>query len=444
MKYLKHDPEIATIIRNEQRRQKDVLEMIPSENYTSSAVIEALGSVLVNKYAEGQPYKRYYQGMANVDELERLVEERALAAFGLDPEKWHVNVQPYSGSPANAAIFMALLSPGDTIMPMYLSDGGHISHGWSFKEKKLSFASMFYHIEFYHVDPETKLFDYKKLVSTIQKVKPNMVVSGGTAYPRDIHHEALGKAAKSAGALYLADVSHEAGLIAAGLLQSPFEHADVVMMTTHKTLRGPRGALIFSRKELMEKIDKAVFPGLQGGPHMHTIAGVGVALKETMTNEFKSYAKQIIKNAQMLAAELIRYDYDVVSGGTDKHLVLVDLRNKGLSGKVPAIALEYANIVMNFNSVPYDTAPPLYPSGLRMGTPAITSRGMGTKEMKQIARWIHEVITETAGYTVPENPKDRKKFVERTSLLLQKNKTISRIAKEVSSLTSKFPVPGIE
>src|SRR3989338_6879967 len=191
MKYLKHDPEIATIIRNEQRRQKDVLEMIPSENYTSSAVIEALGSVLVNKYAEGQPYKRYYQGMANVDELERLVEERALAAFGLDPEKWHVNVQPYSGSPANAAIFMALLSPGDTIMPMYLSDGGHISHGWSFKEKKLSFASMFYHIEFYHVDPETKLFDYKKLASAIKKVKPNMVVSGGTAYPRDIHHEAL-------------------------------------------------------------------------------------------------------------------------------------------------------------------------------------------------------------------------------------------------------------
>jgi glycine hydroxymethyltransferase len=378
--------------------------------------------------------------MAHVDELEALVEQRALKAFGLDPDEWHVNVQPYSGSPANAAIFMALLEPQDKIMAMYLSDGGHISHGWMFKEKRLSFASKYHEIVFYHVNKDTYVFDYAEVQKEIAAQKPNMVISGGTAYPRDIDHAAMGKAAKDAGAYYLADVSHEAGLIAAGVLNSPFDHADVVMCTTHKTLRGPRGALIFARKEIMPKIDKAVFPGLQGGPHNHTIAGIGVALKETMNAKFKAYSRQVVTNAQTLAQELEKHRYDIVSGGTDKHLVLIDLRKQGLTGKIPAIALEYANLVMNFNTVPYDTGSPLYPSGLRLGTPAITTRGMKEKEMKQIAQWIHEVISEVSHYRLPENPKERRAFVEKTTKELESNKTLKRIAEGVVALTDKFPL----
>lgn len=439
----KNDKKIANVIKNEMIRLKSVLEMIPSENYTSATVIEAVGSILVNKYSEGQPFKRYYQGMANVDALESLVEKRALLAFGLNPDIWDVNVQPYSGSPANAAILMALLNPGDTIMPMYLADGGHISHGWSFKGKNLSFASKFFNIEFYHVDEKTKLFDYKEIAKMAKKVKPKIIISGGTAYPRDINHKAMGEAAHAVGAYYLADVSHEAGLIAAGVMKSPFDYADVVMMTTHKTLRGPRGALIFARKDLIADIDRAVFPGLQGGPHNHTIAGIGVALKETMTPTFKSYARKIVHNAQILSSELKRYGYDVVSGGTDKHLILLDLRKQGISGKIPAIALEYANIVMNFNTVPFDSGPPLYPSGLRMGTPAITSRGMGAPEMRKIARWIHLVIRETLPYKLPQNPKERASFVRLATAKLRRNKKIQKIAREVAALTSHYPVPGI-
>lgn len=435
------DHEIVQIIKNETLRQKSQLQMIPSENYASAAVREVVGSILINKYSEGQPYKRYYQGMDNVDALESLVEKRALKAFKLDPEKWDVNVQPYSGSPANAEIFFALLSPGDKIMAMYLTDGGHISHGWSFKDKPLSFASKFFKIEFYHVDSKTHVFDYDEIAKLARKIKPKILVAGGTAYPREIDHKKLGKIAHSVGALYHADVSHEAGLIAAGVNNSPFDDADVVMMTTHKTLRGPRGAMIFAKKELIEQIDKAVFPGLQGGPHNHTIAGIGVALNETMQPGFKTYAKQIIKNAQILAAELKKRGYDIVTGGTDKHLILIDLRNKGLSGKVPALALEKAGIVCNFNTVPYDTAPPLYPSGLRLGTPAITTRGMKEKEMKLIAGWIDEVIMSVVSYQLPDNPKLRKEFMKEVRVGLSGNKTVIKVAKEVAALTKKFPTP---
>ena len=435
------DLQIGSIIQNETKRQKLQLQMIPSENYASKEVREAVGSIFTNKYAEGQPKKRYYQGMPYVDELELLVEQRAMKTFMLDPEKWHVNVQPYSGSPANAAVFMALLEPGDKIMAMYLTDGGHISHGWSFKERPLSFASKFFMIDFYHVDKKTQVFDYGEIEKQAKKIKPKILVAGGTAYPREIDHKRMGKIAHAAGAYYLADVAHEAGLIAAGVNSSPFEYADVVMMTTHKTLRGPRGAMIFARKELMEKIDKAVFPGLQGGPHMHTIAGIGVSLAEAMKPAFKTYAKQVVKNAQTLADALKKRGYELVSGGTDKHLILVDLRNKGLSGRVPALALEKANIICNFNTVPYDSAPPLYPSGLRMGTPAVTSRGMQEKEMRQIAVWVDEVIKSVVAYQLPDNPKLRKAFMQELPVGLSQNKTIRKIAKEVQRMTAKFPVP---
>jgi glycine hydroxymethyltransferase len=435
------DTEILSILKNETLRQKTQLQMIPSENYASAAVREVVGSILINKYSEGQPFKRYYQGMDNVDALESLVEKRALKAFKLDPEKWDVNVQPYSGSPANAEIFMALLEPGQKIMAMYLTDGGHISHGWSFKERPLSFASKFFKIDFYHVDRKTHTFDYEEIATAAKKIKPKILVAGGTAYPREIDHKKMGKIAKSVGAYYLADVSHEAGLIAACVNNSPFDGADVVMMTTHKTLRGPRGAMIFAKKELIEQIDKAVFPGLQGGPHNHTIAGIGVALGETMQPAFKTYAKQIIKNAQALAEELKKRGYDIVTGGTDKHLILIDLRNKGLSGKVPALALEKANIVCNFNTVPYDTAPPLYPSGLRLGTPAITTRGMKEREMKLIAGWIDEVVMSVVSYQLPDNPKLRREFMKEVRVGLSENKTIAKVAKEVAALTKKFPTP---
>jgi glycine hydroxymethyltransferase len=435
------DKIINTIISQELQRQKTQLQMIPSENYASKDVRDVVGSILMNKYSEGQPFRRYYQGMKNVDALESLVEKRALKVFKLDEQVWDVNVQPYSGSPANAAIFMALLSPGDKIMAMYLTDGGHISHGWSFKDKPLSFASKFFKIDFYHVDPKTKVFDYNEIETQAKKIKPKILVSGGTAYPREIDHKKMGKIAKSVGAYYLADVSHEAGLIAGGANSSPFEYADVVMMTTHKTLRGPRGALIFAKKELIEQIDKAVFPGLQGGPHNHTIAGIGVVLGEALQPSFKIYAKQIVKNANVLAGELMKRGYDVVSGGTDKHLVLIDLRNKGLSGKVPALALEYANIICNFNTVPFDTATPLYPSGLRLGTPALTTRGMKEKDMKKIAGWIDEVIQSISSYQLPDNPTLRREFMKELKVGLSKNKTLKRIALEVSAFTKHFPIP---
>jgi len=433
------DREIHNIIKAEAKRLNETLMMIPSENYAPSLVREAVGSVLINKYSEGQPYRRYYQGMANVDKLEDLVEGRVLDTFGLNPEEWQANVQPYSGSPANAAIFMALLKPGDLIMPMYLKDGGHISHGWSFKGKNLAFSSKFFKVEFYHVDEKTNVFNYKQIAKQIKKAKPKIVVSGGTAYPRDLDHKALGEAAHAVGAYYLADISHEAGLIAGEALKSPFKYADVVMFTTHKTLRGPRGAVILAKSELIKQIDMAVFPGLQGGPHNHTIAGIGVALKIASTKRFANYAKQVVKNAKVLAKELTKQGLNVVTNGTDKHLVLLDLRNKGISGNIPALTLEYAGIVCNFNTVPYDTGSPMYPSGLRMGTPGITTRGMKEKEMKKIAGLIAEVVSETAEFKLPA--KGRKEYVQMASKKLAENKTIKRINREVKELCRKFPLP---
>ncbi len=393
------DPEIYDLIKSEEARQQSDLEMIPSENFVSDAVREAVGSVLMNKYSEGQPFKRYYQGNKYIDEIEALVEKRALQAFGLTETDWHVNVQAVTGTIANFAVYAALLNPGDKMLGMSLYDGGHLSHGWKLPDtgKPISFTSRIYDTYFYSVDPTTKVFDYDTIEKIAKEVKPKILISGGTAYPREINHQRMREIADTVGAIYMADVAHEAGLIAGGANSSPFPHAHVVTMTTRKTLRGPIGAMIFASKKLLgeevaEKIDFAVFPSLQGGPQNHSIAGIGVALHEAMQPEFKVYSSQVVKNAQVLANELIKAGFDVVSGGTDKHLVLVDLRSRGWTGKDAALALEKVGIIANKNTVPGETGKPWNPSGLRLGTPALTTRGYAEPDIKQIANAISETL----------------------------------------------------
>ncbi len=416
------DKEIYESIKAEEKRVKRQLQMIPSENYVSKAVLEAVGSVVINKYSEGQVGKRYYQGNTNIDKIEGLAKSRALKAFKLNPEKWGIEVQAVTGAIANTAIYVALLEPGDKMLGMYLYDGGHLSHGWKMSErKKTTYNSRVYKSAFYHVDPNTEVFNYDVIREKAIKFQPKILISGGTAYAREIDYEKLGKIAHEVGAYYLADVSHEAGLILAGVNKSPFEYADIVMMTTRKTLRGPNGALIFSRIELSEAIRKAVFPGMQGGPLNNHIAGIAVALKEAMTPDFKKYAKQIVVNAKVLAEELSKYGYRIVSGGTDKHLVLVDVRPMKITGKEGAVALEKANIIVNMNTIPNDTSSPSNPSGIRMGTPSLTSRGMNEKDMRKIASWIHEGL---------QNVKNEKE--------------LARIGKEVEKFALGFPIRADE
>ncbi len=422
-KLKKIDPKIFEIIKNEEKRQVENLSLIPSENYASFAVLEALGSVFTNKYAEGEPKKRYYQGNEFVDELELLVCDRALKLFKLDPSVWHVNVKGVSAGIANFIVLTALLEPhnsshpGGKIMSMFLPDGGHLSHGWKIADKPINFSSKIFQVVHYKVDERTKTFNYDRIADMAEREKPQIIISGGTAYPREINYERMSKIAKNVGAFYMTDIAHEAGLVAGNANTSPFPYADVITMSTQKTLRGPRGAMIFCRKELAEKIDRAIFPGLQGGPFMNVIAAIGVALKEASSGAFKSYAKQVVKNAKVLSEELKKYNFEVVSGGTDKHLVLVDLRSKHMNGKEAALMLESAGLVLNKNTVPYETGSPFSPSGIRLGTPAITSRGMKEKEMKKIAKWIHESLDERRDPHI--------------------------IKKEVITLCKKFKTPGI-
>lgn len=394
------DPEIFSLIQSEEKRQQTDLAMIPSENFVSPAVREAVGSVLMNKYSEGQPFKRYYQGNQYIDQIESLVETRALKLFGLQESEWHVNVQAVTGSIANLAVYAALLEPVDKTLAMSLYDGGHLSHGWKLPDtgKPISFTARIFDTHFYSVDPKTRVFNYDEIAKIALKVKPKILISGGTAYPREIDHARMRAIADSVGAIYMADVAHEAGLIAGGVNRSPFSHAHVVTMTTRKTLRGPIGAMIYANKKLLgddiaEKIDFAVFPALQGGPQNHSIAGIGVALHEAIQPEFKQYATQVVKNAQILANELMKAGFDVVTGGTDKHLVLLDLRRRGWTGKDAALALEKIGIITNKNTVPGETGKPWNPSGLRLGTPALTTRGYTEKDMITIAQKIATILS---------------------------------------------------
>lgn len=383
---------IFELIEKEKKRQEETLMMIPSENITYPEVYEAVGSVLMQKYAEGYSGKRYYQGNKVVDEIEGLCQERALEAFGLD-DNWKVNVQPHSGCEANLAVYNGLLELGDRIMAMYLPDGGHLSHGWYTEKRKVTLVSKIYNVQFYRVNPETEVFDYDQIEKQAKEYKPKLIISGGTAYPREIDYERMGQIARTVGAYYLADVSHEAGLIAGKAVDSPFLSADVVTMTTHKTLRGPRGAMIFGKSELMDRINVSLFPGIQGGPHLHTIAGIAVALEKSITAEFENYTRQVVANAKKLAEVLKDGGLKIVSGGTDKHLVLVDVGFE--KGKEMAEKLEEVGIIVNANTIPGENGSPLRPSGIRIGTPAVTVRGMRQKEMEKIGNWIKAVIQDS-------------------------------------------------
>lgn len=440
MKKLKQvDPTIYSLIKTEGRRQHDVLEMIPSENYTSKAVMEALGSVLTNKYSEGYPRKRYYQGNSIIDNVEQLAIDRAKKLFGVP----HVNVQPYSGSPANTAVYFALLEPlKDKIMGLSLAFGGHLTHG-----SPVSLSGKYFKVVPYELDKKG-LLDYDEIERIAMREKPKIIVCGATAYPRIIDFKKFGEIADKVGAYLLADISHIAGLVVAGVHPSPVDYVHIVMTTTHKTLRGPRGAMLMvTRKgldkdqELGEKIDKAVFPGLQGGPHDNQTAAIAVALHEANQSSFKRYGKQIVVNAKVLADELIKYGFDLISGGTDNHLLLIDLSNKKINGAVAALALEVAGIVLNKNAVPNDPMPPFYPSGIRLGTPAITTRGMKEKEMAKIAKWFKIVIEEVASEQLPKIKEKRSEFWKSFRSRIWKNKKLLSIAKEVKVFCNKFPLP---
>ena len=405
------DREISDLIQAEERYQVETVRLIPSENYVSRAVLEASGSVLTNKYSEGYPGKRYYEGQRYIDELETLVQERAKRLFGAA----HANVQPYSGSPANMAVYYALLEPGDTIMGMSLPHGGHLTHGW-----EVSFSARFYRSVQYTVHPKTHLIDYDEVRALARKERPKILVAGATAYPRFFDFKILGEIAREVDAYFLTDVAHIAGLIVAGVHPDPVPHADVVTTTTHKTLRGPRGAMILCREEHAADIDRAVFPALQGGPHNHTTAAIGVALREAATPAFNEYGRQVVANAKALAGELLERGFQLVSGGTDNHLVLIDMTNKGISGKRASRALDRAGIVTNYNSVPYDPRKPFNPSGVRIGTPAVTSRGMREEEMRRIAAWMEEVAAAPLDEAVTD-----------------------RVREEVRELCQAFPPPGL-
>lgn len=405
-----YDPVVYDAIKHEEKRQSEGMELIPSENYVSLPVLEAMGSLMTNKYSEGYPGKRYYGGQEYVDVIENLAIERAKQLFGAE----HVNVQPYSGSPANTAVYFALLNYGDTVLGMKLDHGGHITHGLP-----ISFSGKSYNFVGYGVEKETGRINMDEVRKLALEHKPKMIVAGFSAYSRNLDWKKFQEIADEVGALTMADIAHIAGLIAGGVIDSPVPYFDVVTTTTHKTLRGPRGAMIMCKAKHAKAIDRAVFPGLQGGPHDHIIAGKAIAFKEALEPAFKEYSKQVVKNAQTLAAELVKRGFEIISGGTDNHLMLIDLTNKNLPGKQAQEAMDKAGITCNKNTVPFETRSPMDPSGIRLGTPAVTTRGMKEAEMVKIAEWIDRVI---AKWDDEEN--------------------LKAIAAEVKTLCDTFPVPG--
>jgi glycine hydroxymethyltransferase len=406
------DPEIAQLIEAEQQRQAEKIRLIASENYVSRAVLEATGTVLTNKYSEGYPGRRYYEGQQFIDPIEELARERAKRLFEVE----HANVQPYSGSPANLAVYLAFCEPGDTVMGMALPMGGHLTHGWNVSATGKWFRSVQYEVR-----ADTGMVDMDQVRRLAQEERPKLIWCGGTAIPRTIDFAAFAAVADEVGAVLVADIAHIAGLVAGGAHPSPTPYAGVISTTTHKTLRGPRGAMLMSRAEHAKDLDRAVFPGLQGGPHNHTTAAIAVALQEASTAGFRDYAHQIVANAKALAEALMERGFDLVSGGTDNHLILVDLTNREIGGKPAAKGLDRAGIELNYNTVPFDTRKPFDPSGIRLGTPAITTRGMAPTDMARIAAWIDQAVDATR--------KEDEALLDRT-------------AAEVKEFTSGFPVPG--
>jgi glycine hydroxymethyltransferase len=406
------DPEVARLVDAEGRRQSESIRLIPSENYVSQAVLDATGTLLTNKYSEGYPRRRYYEGQQIIDQVEELAIERAKALFGVD----HANVQTYSGSPANLAIYLAFLQPGETVMGMSLPMGGHLTHGWN-----VSATGKWFNSVQYGVRRDTGRIDFDEVRELAEKERPKVIFCGGTAIPRTIDFEAFAKIARDVEAILVADIAHIAGLVAGGAHPSPVGHAEVISTTTHKTLRGPRGAMLMSDADHAKALDRAVFPGLQGGPHNHTTAAIAVALREAATQEFRAYAEQIVTNAKALATALTEQGFDLVSGGTDNHLILVDLTNKDIGGKPAAQALDRAGIELNYNTVPYDPRKPFDPSGMRLGTPSVTTRGLTEDHMPQIAAWMAEAVE---------------------AAKREDEDTLARIKGEVAEFVRPYPIPG--
>ncbi|MEU4672458.1 serine hydroxymethyltransferase [Amycolatopsis sp. NPDC023774] len=407
------DPQIAGLVEDEAKRQHDKIRLIASENYVSRAVLEATGTVLTNKYSEGYAGKRYYEGQQFIDPIETLAIERAKAVFGVD----HANVQPYSGSPANLAVYLAFAQPGDTVLGMALPDGGHLTHGWS-----VSATGKWFNPVRYGVRKETGRVDFDQVRDLALEHRPKLIFAGGTAIPRTIDFPRFAEIAREVDAVLVADIAHIAGLIAGGAHPSPVGHAQVITTTTHKTLRGPRGAMIMSDAEHAKAIDKAVFPGLQGGPHNHTTAAIAVALGEAAQPSFATYAQTIVANAKALAAALLDRGYDLVSGGTDNHLLLIDLTNKNVAGKPAAKALDRAGIELNYNTVPFDPRKPFDPSGIRLGTSAITTRGLLPEHQVQVAEWIDRTVVAAASSSSEAE--------------------LDTIAAEIREFLESFPIPG--
>ncbi|MCQ3945004.1 MAG: serine hydroxymethyltransferase [bacterium] len=433
------DKTIFNAIEKEKKRQFEGLELIPSENYVSEAVLEAMGSILTNKYSEGFVAHRYYGGNIHIDEIENEAVQRAKALFGVA----HVNVQPYSGSPANFAVYHALLNPGDAVSGMNLFDGGHLTHGW-----KVSATARYFESHPYHVLPEG-IVDYDELEQIAKEHKPKLIWCGATAYPRVIEWAKFAKIADSIGAYLVADISHISGLVAAGVHESPVPYVHVITTTTHKTLRGPRGAMIMVTKkglekdpEISSKIDKAIFPGLQGGPHNHTTAAIAVALQEASTPEFKEYAKQIVKNTKTLEAEFKKSGINMVSAGSDNHLLLLDLSSNGSLGSQLEYAMDVAHMTANKNTIPGEPSSPYYPSGLRLGTPALTTRGFQEKDMVKVADWITRVIRHIEKDVLPKEQSERAAFIKAFKAKAAQDPFLKAIGQEIKAYTKDFPIPG--
>lgn len=449
------DPEMSQILAEERNRQKSSITLIPSENFTSKAVMDLLGSEMQNKYSEGYPGERYYGGNEFIDKAESLCQKRALEAFGLDPEQWGVNVQPLSGAPANLYAYSAVLNVGDRLMGLDLPHGGHLSHGYQTPSTKISYISKYFQTMPYRLDEATGVIDYDTLEKTAELFRPKIIVAGASAYSRTIDYQRMKKIADKVGAYLLSDMAHISGLVSAGVTDSPFPYSDIVTTTTHKSLRGPRGAMIFFRKgvrkvtkkgkevlyDLEKKINFSVFPAHQGGPHNHTISALAVALKQTQTPEYKEYQQKVVENAAYFANALQQKGFDLVSGGTDTHLILIDLRSKSIDGARLEAVLERINIAANKNTIPGDKSA-LFPSGLRVGTPAMTTRGFDNKEFDQVTEYIDRAVAIALDLKSKAQGEDARSLLANFKQLADESAEVKQLAQEVAAWASEYPVPG--